>query len=151
MQINWLMLSTSKMNQWEYWSLCWSLWASYFRYSFFDYLPFAMTTLGCIIDEYTCLFGTKETWRKKRTQRETKVFDKNPPYSFIWPYSFNWHLRVLMFEIQIRTKELIGRPCGHMSSVLKWLWVLSALMCKPVPPARFYTTILEMNHTYTNV
>ena len=51
-------------------------------------------TLGCIIDEYTRLFGTQETWRKKQTQRETKVFNKNPPYSFIWPYSFNWHLRV---------------------------------------------------------
>jgi hypothetical protein len=51
-------------------------------------------TLGCQIDEYTRLFGTKETWRKKQTQRETKVFNKNPPYSFIWPYSFNWHLRV---------------------------------------------------------
>ena len=48
-------------------------------------------TLGCQIDEYTCLFGTKETWRKKQTQRQTKVFNKNPPYSFIWPYSFNWH------------------------------------------------------------
>ena len=52
-------------------------------------------TLGCQIDEYTRLFGTKETWRKKQTQRQTKVFNKNPPYSFIWPYSFNWHLRVL--------------------------------------------------------
>ena len=54
-------------------------------------------TLGCQIDEYTHLFGTKETWRKKQTQRQTKVFNKNPPYSFIWPYSFNWHLRVLTF------------------------------------------------------
>ena len=54
-------------------------------------------TLGCQINEYTRLFGTKETWRKKQTQRQTKVFNKNPPYSFIWPYSFNWHLRVSMF------------------------------------------------------
>ena len=53
------------------------------------------TTLGCQIDEYTRLFGTKETWRKKQTQRQTKVFNKNPPYSFIWPYSFNWHLWVV--------------------------------------------------------
>ena len=51
-------------------------------------------TLGCQIDEYTRLFGTKETWRKKQTQRQTKVFNENPPYSFIWSYSFNWHLRV---------------------------------------------------------
>ena len=53
-----------------------------------------VNTLGCQINEYTCLFGTKETWRKKQTQRQTKVFNENPPYSFIWPYSFNWHLRV---------------------------------------------------------
>ena len=53
-----------------------------------------LVTLGCQIDEYTRLFGTKETWRMKPTQRQTKVFNKNPPYSFIWPYSFNWHLRV---------------------------------------------------------
>ena len=53
-----------------------------------------LATLGCQIDEYTRLFGTKVTWRKKQTQRQTKVFTKNPPYSFIWPYSFNWHLRV---------------------------------------------------------
>ena len=25
--------------------------------------------------------------KKKQTQRQTKVFNKNPPYSFIWPYS----------------------------------------------------------------
>ena len=31
---------------------------------------------------------------KKQTQRQTKVFNENPPYSLIWPYSFNWHLRV---------------------------------------------------------
>ena len=41
-------------------------------------------TLGCQIDEYTRLFGTQETWRKKQTQSQTKVFNKNPPYSFIW-------------------------------------------------------------------
>ena len=51
-------------------------------------------TLGCQINEYTRLFGTKDTWRKKQTQRQTRVFNENPPYSFIWPYSFNWHLRV---------------------------------------------------------
>ena len=51
-------------------------------------------TLGRQIDEYTRLFGTKETWRMKQTQRQTRVFNENPPYSFIWPYSFNWHLRV---------------------------------------------------------
>ena len=55
-------------------------------------------TLGCQIDKYTRLFGTKETWRKKQTQRQTKVFNKNPPYSFIWPYSFNWHLRVVRVD-----------------------------------------------------
>ena len=33
-------------------------------------------TLGCIIDEYTRLFGTLGTWRKKQTQRKTKVFNK---------------------------------------------------------------------------
>ena len=55
-------------------------------------------TLGCQIDEYTRLFGTQETWRKKQTQRQTKVFNKNPPYSFIWPYSFNWQLRVLFYS-----------------------------------------------------
>ena len=27
-----------------------------------------------------------------------KVFNENPPYSFIWPYSFNWHLRVLLIK-----------------------------------------------------
>ena len=47
-------------------------------------------TLGCQIDEYTRLFSTKVTWRKK----QTKVFTKSPSYSFIWPYSFIWHLRV---------------------------------------------------------
>ena len=52
------------------------------------------STLGCQIDKYTRLFGTKETWRKKETQRQTRVFNKNPSYSFIWPYSINWHLRV---------------------------------------------------------
>ena len=41
-------------------------------------------TLGCQIDEYTRLFGTKETWRKKQTQRQTKVFNENPPYLFIF-------------------------------------------------------------------
>ena len=51
-------------------------------------------TLGCQIDKYTRLFGTKETWRMKQTQRQTRVFNENLPYSFIWPYSFNWHLRV---------------------------------------------------------
>ena len=56
-------------------------------------------TLGCQIDEYTRLFGTKETWRRKQTQRQTKVFNKNPPYSFIWPYSFNWHLGVLLIKV----------------------------------------------------
>ena len=57
-------------------------------------------TLGCQIDEYTRLFGTKETWRKKQTQRQTKVFNKNPPYSFIWPYAFNWHLRVHILRVE---------------------------------------------------
>ena len=37
-----------------------------------------LNTLGCQIDEYTLLFGTKETRRKKQTQRQTKVFNKNP-------------------------------------------------------------------------
>ena len=45
----------------------------------------------------TRLFGTKETWRMKQTQRQIRVFNENPPYSFIWTYSFNWHLRVVGF------------------------------------------------------
>ena len=51
----------------------------------------SVLTLGCIIDEYTRLFDPQETGRKKQTQRETKVFDKNPPYSF------NWRVRVEPF------------------------------------------------------
>ena len=70
-----------------------------YNYNVYD-LPWpqqtlALPTLGCQIDEYTRLFGTKKTWRKKQTQRQTKVFNENPTYSFIWPYSFNWHLRVV--------------------------------------------------------
>ena len=68
-------------------------WSGWFLFSFDTWE--IVGTLGCIIDEYTRLFGTQETWRKKQTtHRETKVFNKNPPYSFIWPYSFNWHLRL---------------------------------------------------------
>ena len=38
------------------------------------YIPsYFIHTLACIIDEYTRLFGTQETWRKKQTQRETKT------------------------------------------------------------------------------
>ena len=70
------------------------------------YLDKNQYTLGCQIDEYTRLFGTKETWRKKQTQRQIKVFNKNLPYSFIWPYSFNWHLRVLQLPIT-KTLNLI--------------------------------------------
>ena len=44
---------------------------------------FTLYTLGCQINEYTRLFGTQETWRKKQTQRQTKVFNKNPPYSHV--------------------------------------------------------------------
>ena len=25
-----------------------------------------------------------------------EIYIEYPPYSFIWPYSFNWHLRVLI-------------------------------------------------------
>ena len=59
-----------------------------------DLLRSPWSTLGCQINEYTRLLGTKETWRKKHKLRQTKVFSKNPPYSLIWSYSFNWHLRV---------------------------------------------------------
>ena len=69
-------------------------WFEYWHSHFFLQFLQVHTTLGCQINEYTRLFGTKETWRKKQTQRQTKVFNKNPPYSFIWPYLFNWHLRV---------------------------------------------------------
>ena len=31
----------------------------------------------------------------KQTQRQTRVFNENPPNSFIWPYSFDWPLRVV--------------------------------------------------------
>ena len=75
-----------------------------------------ISTLGCQIDKYTRLFGTKETWRKKQTQRQTKVFNKNPPYSFIWPYSFNWHLRVCInkFLVMFFPFELKGCTNGYI-------------------------------------
>jgi hypothetical protein len=78
------------------------------NWSFFSKSSLVMITLGCQIDEYTRLFGTKETWRKKQTQRQTKIFNKNPPYSFIWPYSFNWHLRVPIPKIPKKCQKCMG-------------------------------------------
>ena len=31
---------------------------------------------------------------------------KYPPYSFIWPYSFNWHLRVALEQIKAKLPEV---------------------------------------------
>ena len=44
------------------------------------YIP----TLGCQIDEYTRLLGTKETCRKKQTQRQTNVFTKRSIFQTFW-------------------------------------------------------------------
>ena len=60
-----------------------------------------LSTLGCQINEYTCLFGTKEIWRKKQTQRQTRVFHENPPYPFIW------HLRVCAFLFLVKMTQFL--------------------------------------------
>ena len=90
---------------------------------------FNKDTLGCQIDEYTRLFGTKETWRKKQTQRQTKVFNKNPPYSFIWPYSFNWHLRVLFpYHSSLQSWQKYNTAVGTQFSItFEVYWLLRTL------------------------
>ena len=94
---------------------------------------YVVTTLGCQIYEYTRLFGTKETWRKKQTQRQTKVFNKNQPYSFIWPYSFNWHLRVSDEIVRyywnciawFQASKLLMIDCYGIVHIVIFKWVMS--------------------------
>ena len=77
------------------------------------------STLGCQINESTrlanfnstCLLGTIfwNSTNNKPTCRllgplDQEIYIEYPPYSFIWPYLFNWHLRVGIYKFKVFPK-----------------------------------------------
>ena len=46
-----------------------------------------------------------------------EIYIEYPPYSFIWPYSFNWHLRV--YEIHVSQPDIFcyKLPGNHLNDL----------------------------------
>ena len=92
---------------------------SIFRFSS-PYLVYQFSTL-CV---YWALFSTLLIYLAILFY---EIYLKYPPYSYIWPYLFNWHLRVAsvpqLETLSLHTKPLICEVCTPGGRVYRGLVV----------------------------
>ena len=58
-----------------------------------------------------------------------EIYIEYPPYSFIWPYSFNWHLRVLFpYHSSLQSWQKYNTAVGTQFSItFEVYWLLRTL------------------------